>query len=102
MLQPEAGNAVDRGQSHTCQNAFDKHRGVCVGDVDQLAPVGPGTVLTAAIQSGMIPVIDLREIFRQAKQSKIVTAAHDIQKGLFPQLSILPPDMLQVCNSLLS
>ena len=67
-----------------------------VGDVDQLPPVGPGTVLSAAIQSGMIPVIDLRQIFRQAQESQIVTVAHSIQQGLFPQLADLPISMLKV------
>ena len=69
---------------------------VCEGDVDQLPPVGPGTVLSAAIQSGVIPVIDLREIFRQAQQSSIITAAHAIQQGHFPSLAPLPLTQLEV------
>ena len=41
-------------------------RRLCAGDVDQLPPVGAGKVLTDAIHSGVIPGVDLREIFRQA------------------------------------
>lgn len=58
--------------------------------------MGPGTVLTAAIQSGMIPIIDLREIFRQAQQSQIVTAAHAIQQGQMPALDLIPIESLNV------
>lgn len=67
--------------------------------MDQLPPVGPGTVLTAAIQSKMIPVVDLREIFRQAQQSQIVSAAHSIQQGIMPNLLTIPPSRLKA-NSL--
>ena len=53
------------------------------GDVDQLPPVGAGKVLTDAIQSGVIPGVDLREIFRQAQQSGIVRTAHAVNGGNF-------------------
>ena len=66
------------------------------GDVDQLPPVGPGTVLSAAIDSKAIPVVDLRDIFRQAHQSGIVKAAHSVQRGSFPALTEISPDLLQV------
>ena len=56
---------------------------VCAGDVDQLPPVGAGKVLTDAIQSGVIPGVDLREIFRQAQQSGIVRTAHAVNGGNF-------------------
>lgn len=64
--------------------------------MDQLPPVGPGTVLSAAIESKAIPVVDLRDIFRQAHQSNIVKAAHSVQQGLFPTLAEVNPDKLQV------
>ena len=64
--------------------------------MDQLPPVGPGTVLSAAIQSGVIPVIDLREIFRQAEKSGIVAAAHAVQQGKFPNLHKISPESLEV------
>src|SRR5208337_494278 len=52
-----------------------------VGDIDQLPSVGPGQVLADLIGSGVIPVVRLTEVFRQAAQSRIVTMAHRINKG---------------------
>jgi exodeoxyribonuclease V alpha subunit len=49
-----------------------------VGDIDQLASVGPGQVLADIIASGAVPVVRLTEIFRQAAQSRIITSAHRI------------------------
>lgn len=46
---------------------------ILVGDVDQLPSVGPGTVLADLINSGVVPVARLTEIFRQAAESEIVT-----------------------------
>ena len=61
-----------------------------VGDVDQLPSVGPGQVLADIIASGAVPVVWLTEVFRQAAQSRIVTAAHGINRGAIPNLS--PPE----------
>ena len=58
-----------------------------VGDVDQLPSVGPGQVLADIIASGAVPVVRLTEVFRQAAQSRIVTAAHGISRGAIPDLS---------------
>ncbi len=52
-----------------------------VGDVDQLPSVGPGAVLADIIASGVVPVVRLTEIFRQAATSKIVVNAHRINEG---------------------
>ena len=63
-------------------------RGACVilvGDTDQLPSVGPGTVLADLIASRVVPVVRLAEIFRQAGQSRIIRAAHDIKEGLIPE-----------------
>lgn len=57
-----------------------------VGDIDQLPSVGPGTVLRDLIQSELLGVTRLTEIFRQAKGSKIITNAHKINAGEFPDL----------------
>ena len=59
---------------------------VLVGDVDQLPSVGPGSVLKNVIESGVVPVVTLNEIFRQAQTSKIVTNAHGINSGSMPDL----------------
>ncbi len=57
-----------------------------VGDIDQLPSVGAGTVLRDLISSGQIGVTRLKEIFRQAKGSKIITNAHRINHGEFPEI----------------
>ncbi len=59
---------------------------VLVGDVDQLPSVGPGNVLKDLISSGALPVVWLREIFRQARESLIVINAHRVNAGQFPAL----------------
>jgi exodeoxyribonuclease V alpha subunit len=58
-----------------------------VGDVDQLPSVGPGQVLADLIASEAMPVVRLLEVFRQAAESRIVTNAHRINRGLMPELS---------------
>jgi len=55
-----------------------------VGDVDQLPSVGPGMVLRNFLDSGVIPVVRLTEVFRQAAHSRIITTAHRINEGLMP------------------
>ena len=55
-----------------------------VGDFDQLPSVGPGSVLRDIIDSGVIPVARLTEIYRQAATSRIVLAAHDVNQGRRP------------------
>lgn len=59
---------------------------IFVGDVDQLPSVGPGAVLANLIESQVIPVVQLTEIFRQAKSSQIIVNAHRINKGHLPRL----------------
>lgn len=61
---------------------------ILVGDVFQLPPVGPGYPLQAMIQSGVVKVITLKEIFRQASRSLIVVNAHRIHAGLMPQRNL--------------
>lgn len=60
---------------------------VLVGDSDQLPSVGAGNVLKDIIDSGVMPVVQLTEIFRQAQQSAIVTNAHKIVNGEHIDLS---------------
>ena len=57
---------------------------VMIGDVDQLPSVGPGSILSDLIESGGVPVARLNEIFRQAAESRIIGAAHDINSGKLP------------------
>lgn len=60
---------------------------ILVGDVDQLPSVGPGNVLADIINSGTVPVARLTEVFRQAAESRIITAAHAVNAGRVPELS---------------
>ena len=58
-----------------------------VGDIDQLPSVGPGQVLADVIASGAVPVVRLSEVFRQAAHSRIISSAHQINRGSIPDLS---------------
>ena len=60
---------------------------VLVGDIDQLPSVGAGNVLRDLIDSGVVPVIRLTRIFRQAQTSRIIMNAHRINEGQMPDLS---------------
>jgi exodeoxyribonuclease V alpha subunit len=57
---------------------------ILVGDVNQLPSVGAGNVLHDIIASGAVPVMELNEIFRQARESLIIVNAHKINQGLMP------------------
>jgi exodeoxyribonuclease V alpha subunit len=57
---------------------------ILVGDVNQLPSVGPGSVLKDIIASQAVVTVQLNEIFRQAKQSRIVVNAHRINSGKTP------------------
>ncbi|UCB47686.1 MAG: ATP-dependent RecD-like DNA helicase [Deltaproteobacteria bacterium] len=59
---------------------------IMVGDVNQLPSVGPGSVLKDIIRSNVVPVVELKEIFRQAGESLIVVNAHKINNGVIPKL----------------
>ncbi len=61
-----------------------------VGDVDQLPSIGPGQILSDIIASGAVPVVHLREVFRQERESRIITVAHAINRGLVPDLMHRP------------
>jgi exodeoxyribonuclease V alpha subunit len=58
-----------------------------VGDVDQLPSVGAGEVLRDLLaEGGPLPSVRLTRIFRQAARSGVVTNAHRINAGDYPQL----------------
>ncbi len=58
-----------------------------VGDADQLPSVGPGSVFSDIIRSGVVPTVRLTEIFRQKADSRIVRNAHMINRGEHPDFS---------------
>ena len=59
---------------------------VLVGDVNQLPSVGAGNCLRDIIESRAVPVVELTEIFRQARESSIIVNAHLINQGRMPNL----------------
>lgn len=59
---------------------------ILVGDNDQLPSVGAGNVLSDLISSKCVPHINLKTVFRQAAESRIVTAAHEIKNNSIPHL----------------
>lgn len=59
---------------------------IIIGDSDQLPSVGAGNVLRDIIDGGAFATVRLNEIFRQARESLIVTNAHAINNGMMPEL----------------
>lgn len=88
MLVIDETSMVDVQLMHALLRAHPRHGHLLlVGDVDQLPSVGPGLVLHDLIESGTVPVVRLTEIFRQAAESRIITAAHQINQGRMPEFS---------------
>ena len=65
---------------------------ILVGDVDQLPSVGPGNALRDLIESALVPVVRLTEVFRQAAASRIISSAHLIRQGRMPELRAAASD----------
>ena len=65
---------------------------VMVGDSDQLPPVGAGNVLNDLLKTGLVPHVKLDKIFRQSRDSLIVTNAHEIVNGRYPNLDVKTSD----------
>lgn len=65
---------------------------VLVGDVDQLPPVGPGSVLADLLSVESLPSARLTHIHRQAAESRIVQAAHRVNQGLLPEWETNGPE----------
>jgi exodeoxyribonuclease V alpha subunit len=62
-------------------------RVILIGDANQLPSVGCGNILTDLITAGKYRTVCLTDIFRQAKDSLIITNAHKINAGELPMLS---------------
>ncbi len=61
---------------------------IIIGDSDQLPSVGAGNVLRDIVDSGRFSVVRLDEIFRQARESLIITNAHAINEGRYPIIDV--------------
>lgn len=68
-----------------------------VGDFDQLPSVGPGNVLHDLIASEQVPVVRLKQVFRQSQTSAIVSNAHRINQGEYPVLESVSPSPRSDC-----
>src|SRR6266487_4350202 len=87
LLVVDETSMVDVPLMHSLVRAIPNHAGlILVGDVDQLPSVGPGTVLHDLIESGVVQVVRLSEVFRQAADSRIITNAHRIRRGQMPDV----------------
>lgn len=75
---------------HLLKSVPDDATVILVGDVHQLPSVGAGNVLNDIIASKCVPVVELNEIFRQARTSRIIVSAHQINSGIIPSME--PPD----------
>jgi exodeoxyribonuclease V alpha subunit len=88
LLVVDETSMVDVPLMHHLLRAVPHHASLLlVGDVDQLPSVGPGMVLRDLIESGVVPVVRLTEVFRQAANSHIITNAHRINEGRLPDAS---------------
>jgi len=90
----DEASMIDVNLMHHLLSAIPQHAMlVLVGDVDQLPPVGPGDTLREIIQSGVVRVTRLEEVFRQARRSMIIVNAHRVNHGEMP-LTRPDPEML--------
>jgi exodeoxyribonuclease V alpha subunit len=86
LILDEASMIDTQLMAHLLRAVPAKARLLIIGDIDQLPSVGPGCVLKDLIESQRITTTRLKEIFRQAKGSRIVRNAHRVNQGLFPEL----------------
>lgn len=91
LLIVDEASMIDTLLMHNLLKAVPSDaRVIFIGDIDQLPSVGPGSVLKDLITTQKFPVAILKKIFRQAEGSLIVTNAHKINQGEFPDLSSHP------------
>ena len=84
----DEASMIDTVLMYNLLKAIPTHaRLILVGDTDQLPSVGPGNVLKDLIESKVCPTTTLTEIFRQAAHSQIITNAHAINHGQFPNIT---------------
>jgi exodeoxyribonuclease V alpha subunit len=87
LIVVDEASMIDTILMHHLLKAVPLHATlILVGDVNQLPSVGAGDVLRDIIKSGLVPVVELDEIFRQARESLIIVNAHKINKGILPSL----------------
>jgi exodeoxyribonuclease V alpha subunit len=97
VIVADETSMLDVSLTKNLLGALRKHAAlVFVGDVDQLPSVGPGQVLADVIASGVIPVVKLTEVFRQAAGSLIIRNAHRINTGGIPEQGAMSDDFFVI------
>lgn len=88
LIVVDEASMIDASLLHALLRAVPSFtRLVFVGDVDQLPSVGAGNVLLDIIVSGVVPVVRLQTVFRQAEESGIIANAHRINAGEYPKFN---------------
>ena len=80
MVDINLASSILRAVPDNCQVLF-------IGDVNQLPPVGPGNFFKDLIDSNVVPLFKLTQIFRQGKESEITNYAHAINNGEHPVIN---------------
>ncbi len=89
----DEASMVDNGlMCALCKAIKPGARLILIGDADQLPSVGAGHIMGDIIESQRFATVRLTEIFRQARESLIVTNAHAINGGHYPELSVKDND----------
>ena len=84
----DEASMIDTHLMYCLLKAIPAHaRVILIGDIDQLPSVGPGNVLRDLIESKRVMTSRLYQIFRQGKHSRISVNAHNINRGLFPDVT---------------
>ena len=85
----DEASMVDNGlMCALCKAVKPGARLILIGDADQLPSVGAGRIMGDLIDCGRFATVRLTEIFRQARESLIVTNAHAINEGTYPDLGV--------------
>jgi exodeoxyribonuclease V alpha subunit len=85
LLIVDEVSMVDTWLAHQLLKALpDDIQVIFVGDEDQLPSVGPGQVLKDLLQSGVVPTVRLKDIYRQEEGSSIIELAHHMKNGQVP------------------
>ncbi len=58
---------------------------ILVGDPAQLPPIGAGNVFSDVINTGLLPSVHLKKIFRQREDSRLTIFANEIRQGKVPE-----------------
>jgi exodeoxyribonuclease V alpha subunit len=85
LLIVDEVSMVDTWLAHQLLKALPEDiQVIFVGDEDQLPSVGPGQVLKDLLQSGVVPTVRLKDIYRQEEGSSIIELAHHMKNGQVP------------------